>query len=176
MSFSIEKTLPFISQTEIKNICQRLGQHISIDYKGKDLVCLVILKGSFVFAADLIRNIKVPMSVEFVQLTSYGHGTQSSGVVKIVKDVTTDIKNKDVLVIEDILDTGTTLNAFTKHLKSHTPRSVSICTLLDKPARRVAAIQAQYVGKTIEDKFVVGYGLDYAELYRNLPEIRYFPT
>ncbi|MCC6276945.1 MAG: hypoxanthine phosphoribosyltransferase [Oligoflexia bacterium] len=175
MTFAIEKTLPYITQDEINEVCRRLGKQIESDYRDKNLLIICILKGSFIFTADLIRHINLPLSVEFVQLSSYGSSKTSSGQIKIVKDITSDVKGRDVLVVEDILDTGSTLNRFREHLMGHGPKSVRICALLDKPSKRVAQIQADYVGRVIDDLFVVGYGLDFSETYRNLPEIRYLP-
>jgi hypoxanthine phosphoribosyltransferase len=168
-----EKALPYISAKEISDICKRLGQQIEKDYKDKNLVVICILKGSIIFTADLIRYINLPMKIEFVRLSSYGNETKSSGHVRIVKDISCDLQGKDVLVVEDILDTGNTLFFFKNHLMNSKPRSVKICTLLDKPSRRVAKIEADYCGKAIEDRFVVGYGLDYAEKCRNYPDILY---
>ncbi|MDZ4677201.1 MAG: hypoxanthine phosphoribosyltransferase [Oligoflexia bacterium] len=171
-----EKALPYISASEISEICNRLGKQIEKDYTGKELVVICILKGSIIFTADLIRCINLPMKIEFVRLSSYGNSTESSGHVRILKDVTSDIRDKDVLVVEDILDTGHTLSFFKNHLAASKPRSLKICTLLDKPARRLAEIEADYCGKAIEDRFVVGYGLDYSEKCRNYPDILYVKT
>ncbi len=171
-----DKALPFISEKEISEICIRLGLQISNDYTGKELIALVILKGSIVFAADLVRQISLPLKIDFVRLSSYGHGTESSGTVRIIKDISMNITGKNVLIIEDILDTGHTLTLFTNHLKASKPESVKICTLLDKPSRRKTFIKADYCGKTIEDRFVVGYGLDVDEKCRNYRDILYLKS
>ncbi len=148
-----------------------LGARISADYRGRDLALVSILKGSLPFLADLMRRIEVPLSVDFMEVSSYGATTESSGVVRIVKDIANSVEGRDVLVVEDIVDTGNTLAFVLEHLRSQRPSSVRLCTLLDKPARRVVPIEIDYRGFEIPDRFVVGYGLDFAERYRNLPFI-----
>ncbi len=149
-----------------------LGEEITRDYANSDdLVVVPILKGSFLFAADLIRNIAVDLSVEFLGLRSYGAGTESSGVVQITYDLTQPVTGRDVLVVEDIVDTGLSMRYLLENLATRHPRSVKLCSLLHKPARSRVKIPIDYLGFTIEDRFVVGYGLDYAEKYRNLPYI-----
>ncbi|MFO0652855.1 MAG: hypoxanthine phosphoribosyltransferase [Polyangiales bacterium] len=149
-----------------------LGEEITRDYAGaEDLVVVPILKGSFLFAADLIRNIAVDLSVEFLGLRSYGAGTESSGVVQITYDLTQPVTGRDVLIVEDIVDTGLSMRYLLENLATRHPRSVKLCSLLHKPARSRVKIPIDYLGFTIEDRFVVGYGLDYAEKYRNLPYI-----
>ncbi len=149
-----------------------LGEEITRDYaNADDLVVVPILKGSFLFAADLIRNIAVDLSVEFLGLRSYGAGTESSGVVQITYDLTQPVTGRDVLVVEDIVDTGLSMRYLLENLATRHPRSVKLCSLLHKPARSRVKIPIDYLGFTIEDRFVVGYGLDYAEKYRNLPYI-----
>lgn len=165
----IEKVL--YSEEELKAICKRLGEQISDDYKDKNLLLVSVLKGSIVFMGDLMRNITVPCRIDFMAVSSYGSGTQSSGRVKIKKDLDIDISGYDLLVVEDILDSGVTLNSLRQLLKLRNPKSIKICTLLDKPERRKADITADYVGTEVPDEFVVGYGLDYDEKYRNLPFI-----
>ncbi len=165
----IEKVL--YSEEELKAICKRLGEQISEDYKDKNLLLVSVLKGSIVFMGDLMRNITVPCRIDFMAVSSYGSGTQSSGRVKIKKDLDIDISGYDLLVVEDILDSGVTLNSLRQLLKLRNPKSIKICTLLDKPERRKADITADYVGTEVPDEFVVGYGLDYDEKYRNLPFI-----
>ena len=167
----LENTKPYISKEEIEKLCLNLGKQIEKDYQGKELVVICVLKGSILFTADLVRHINLPLKIDFVRLSSYGNATESSGRVRIIKDLTFDISGKDVLVVEDILDTGTTLSFFKKHLEALHPRSVKLCTLLDKPSRRKVAIEADYVGRKIDDFFVVGYGLDYQEKCRNYPDI-----
>lgn len=164
----IEKVL--LSEEQLKEIVQRLGAEITNDYKGKKLVLVSVLKGSVIFMADLMREIKIPCSIDFMSVSSYGSGTKTSGVVKIIKDLDTDVvEGSDLLIVEDILDSGVTLEYLMKILSARNPNSIRICTLLDKPERRKANVFADYAGAQIPDAFVVGYGLDYDEKYRNLP-------
>ena len=164
----IEKVL--LSEEELQNIVTRLGNQISEDYKDKKLVLVSVLKGSVIFMADLMRAIKIPCVIDFMAVSSYGAGTKTSGVVKIIKDLDTDVvEGADLLIVEDILDSGVTLDYLRKILSARNPNSIKICTLLDKPERRKAPIKADYAGAQIPDAFVVGYGLDYDEKYRNLP-------
>lgn len=165
----IEKVL--YSEEELKAICKKLGEQISEDYKDKNLLLVSVLKGSIVFMGDLMRNITVSCRIDFMAVSSYGSGTQSSGRVKIKKDLDIDISGYDLLVVEDILDSGVTLDNLRRLLMLRNPKSIKICTLLDKPERRKADITADYVGTEVPDEFVVGYGLDYDEKYRNLPFI-----
>ncbi len=151
---------------------RELGAQISADYRGRPLRVIGILKGAWVFMADLVRALDLDVSVDFLTFTSYGDGTRSSGTVKITKDLDQPIAGLDVLVVEDILDTGRTFEYLLGVLEAHKPRSVKVVTLLDKPSRRVRPVKADYVGFTIPDEFVVGYGLDYAQQYRNLPDVR----
>ncbi|BAS46989.1 hypoxanthine phosphoribosyltransferase [Staphylococcus schleiferi] len=160
-----------LTEDDIQAICETLGRKITEDYKGKDLFCVGILKGSVLFMTDLIKRIDVPLAIDFMDVSSYHGGTESTGEVQILKDLGSSIENKDVLIIEDILETGTTLKSITELLASRRVKSLEIVTLLDKPNRRKAEIEAKYVGKKIPDEFVVGYGLDYQEKYRNLPYI-----
>lgn len=166
MHDDIEKVL--FSKEQIKEIVSRLGAEISNDYKDKNLLLVGILKGSVVFMADLMRELTIPCNIEFMALSSYGSETRSSGVVRVLKDLSIDIKDYDVLVIEDILDSGNTLSQLKAMLEMRKPKSFKICTFFDKPERRTANISADYVGAEIPDAFIVGYGLDYAEKYRNL--------
>lgn len=164
----IEKVL--LSEEQLKEIVKRLGAEITEDYKDKNLVLVSVLKGSVLFMADLMREIKLPCSIDFMAVSSYGSGTKTSGVVKIIKDLDTDVVNgADLLIVEDILDSGVTLEYLMKILSARNPNSIKICTLLDKPERRKANVFADYAGEQIPDAFVVGYGLDYDEKYRNLP-------
>ncbi len=159
-----------LSEEELKNIVKRLGAEITNDYQGKKLVLVSVLKGSVIFMADLMREIKLPCSIDFMSVSSYGSGTKTSGVVKIVKDLDTDVVDgADLLIVEDILDSGVTLEYLMKILSARNPSSIKICTLLDKPERRKANVKADYAGAQIPDAFVVGYGLDFDEKYRNLP-------
>lgn len=158
-----------ISQDEIKEKIKELGEQITRDYKDKDLLLVGVLKGCVIFLSDLAREIKLPLTMDFMVVSSYGSSTKSSGVVRIVKDLEKDISGKDVLIVEDIVDTGLTLNYLVDYLLSRNANSVKICTLLEKPDRRIADVEMEYVGFHIPDEFVVGYGLDYAEIYRNLP-------
>lgn len=164
----IEKVL--LSEDDLKNIVERLGAQITEDYKDKNLVIVSVLKGSVLFMADLMRAIKLPCKIDFMAVSSYGAGTKTSGVVKIIKDLDTEVvSGNDLLIVEDILDSGVTLEYLMKILSARNPNSIKICTLLDKPERRKANIKADYAGAQIPDAFVVGYGLDYDEKYRNLP-------
>ncbi len=159
-----------LSEEDIKEIVKRLGAEITRDYKDKNLVLVSVLKGSVVFMADLMREIKVPCSIDFMSVSSYGSGTKTSGVVRIIKDLDTDVvEGADLLIVEDILDSGVTLEYLIKVISARNPKSVKICTLLDKPERRKANVKADYAGAQVPDAFVVGYGLDYDEKYRNLP-------
>lgn len=164
----IEKIL--LSEEDLKSIVERLGKEISNDYKDKNLVLVSVLKGSVVFMADLMRAITVPCVIDFMSVSSYGSDTRTSGVVKIIKDLDAEVVNgADLLIVEDILDSGVTLEYLMKILSVRNPNSIKICTLLDKPERRKAKVFADYAGAQIPDAFVVGYGLDYDEKYRNLP-------
>lgn len=160
-----------LSEDDIQEICRDLGAKLTADYQGKPLVCIGILKGSVMFMADLIKRIDTHLAIDFMDVSSYHGGTESTGEVKILKDLSSSIEGKDVVILEDILETGTTLKSITELLQSRKVKSLEIVTLLDKPNRRKADIEAKYVGKKIPDEFVVGYGLDYGELYRNLPYI-----
>lgn len=148
-----------------------IGSRISKDYENKDLILIGVLKGSVPFMADLLKKITIPCSMDFMAVSSYGNSTQSSGVVRILKDLDFEIKDKDVLIVEDIIDSGITLRYLMDYLKGRNPSSINIACLLNKPDRRKADISVKYLGFDIPDFFVVGYGLDYAEKYRNLPYI-----
>lgn len=158
-----------ISEEQLQKKVNELAQQISSDYEGKDLLIVTVLKGGFVFAADLFRNITIPASVDFLAVSSYGASTQTSGVVKIIKDLDNPVAGKDVLIVEDILDSGVTLNYLKDMLLQRGVNSLKICTILNKPERRKVDLVADYVGFDIPDEFVVGYGLDYDEKFRNLP-------
>lgn len=162
---------PLIPAARIQERVAELGQAIARDYAGKDLVLISVLKGSFIFTSDLIRAIELPLRLEFFGVRSYGDLTSSSGVVQITLDLAHPIADKDVLIVEDIVDTGLTLSYLSEQLRARNPRSLKVAALLHKPARMRREVQVDYLGFTIEDVFVVGYGLDYAERYRNLPYI-----
>ena len=160
-----------LTEQQIQNRVAELGAQLAADYGDRFPVLVSVLKGSIVFLADLVRSMPVPLSIDLMELSSYGAATQSSGQVRILKDLSGPIKGRDVLVVEDIIDTGLTLNYLLKYLHDRGPRSVRICCLLDKPARRLTEIEIAYRGFSIPDRFVIGYGLDYDERYRNLPYI-----
>lgn len=160
-----------ISREAISEKTKELGKRISEDYEGKELVLVGVLKGGFVFLADLMREITIPVDMDFMAVSSYGNSTKSSGVVRILKDIDINITNKHVLIVEDLVDTGLTLKHLKELLNTRGPLSVKICTALDKPSRRKVDIQVEYEGIVIPDEFVVGYGLDCAGKYRNLPDV-----
>jgi len=169
MLSDIEKVL--VTEEDLNEINSRLGARITKDFKGKNLLVLGILKGCVFFMTDLVRHINLPMSIDFMSVSSYGSGTESTGRVKITKDIDIDLNGYDVLLVEDILDSGRTLKYVSEILKTRGAKSISIVTLLDKPERRVADVKPDYVGCDVPDEFVVGYGLDYDQKYRNLPFI-----
>jgi hypoxanthine phosphoribosyltransferase len=148
-----------------------LGAQLAADYEGREPVLVSVLKGSIIFLADLVRAMPIPLSIDLMEVSSYGTSTESSGQVRILKDLSTSIEGREVIVVEDIIDTGLTLNYLLRYLHDKGPASIRICCLLDKPARRLAPIEIDYRGFTIADRFVIGYGLDYGERYRNLPYI-----
>lgn len=159
------------TEEELRDIVKRLGQRISEDYKDKNLFMVAALKGAVVFMADLMRAIDIPCAIDFLSLSSYGSGTSTSGEVQVRKDLDVQLEGRDLLVVEDILDSGVTLSFLLKTLSARNPKSIRLCTLLDKPERRKVPITPDYTGAIVPDKFIVGYGLDYAEKYRNLPYI-----
>ncbi len=170
------KLSPFITAKEIENLNKELGERISKDYKtllkpDEELVIIVTLKGAMLFAADLIRHITVPVVLDFVRLTSYGAGTQSSGTVRILKDIETNPENKHLIMLDEIIDSGRTFQFYGERLKAQNPKSLKLCALLSKPSRREVEVDIDYLGREVEDKFLVGYGLDFNEQYRNLKEI-----
>ena len=161
-----------VTEEQLQAKVAQLGARISQDYAGKDLLLVSILKGAVVFMADLMRAVSIPCSIDFMVVSSYGGtNTETTGLVKIVKDLDADLTGKDVLIVEDVLDTGVTLSNLVPMLKMRNPSSVKICAILDKPARRKTDIAADYRGFEVPDAFVVGYGLDYDEKYRNLPYV-----
>lgn len=160
---------PIVTQEEMRTRIKELGKQIAADYAGRDFVLIGVLKGAYAFYADLARAIRIPMRVDFLVVTSYGSAAKTSGKVKIVTELTEDIRGKDVLLVEDIVDSGLTANFMLKTLAKKKPRSIKICTLLSKPKRRTVDVTIDYVGFEIPDRYVVGYGLDYQQKYRNLP-------
>ncbi|MGB9824810.1 MAG: hypoxanthine phosphoribosyltransferase [Candidatus Hydrothermia bacterium] len=161
-----------ITEEQIKSRIVELAREIEKDYQGSIPIVVGILKGSFIFLADLIRELKINLEVDFLAVSSYGKSTKTSGIVKIVKDLSTSIEGRDVLLVEDICDSGLTLKYIIELLKGRKPRSVKVCVLLDKKERRQVEIDLHYVGFEVPDKFLIGYGLDFAERFRNLPYIR----
>ena len=166
-----EKIRVMISESEVDNRIVELGKKISEDYAGKQVHLICVLKGGVFFMCELAKRITVPVSMDFMSVGSYGDGTSSSGIIKITKDLDESLEGKDVIVVEDIIDSGRTLSYLLELLEKRKPKSMGLCTLLDKPDRRVSEVKVDYVGFEIPDEFVVGYGLDYAQKYRNLPYI-----
>ncbi len=160
---------PIVTQEEMRARIRELGKQITTDYMGKDLVLVGVLKGAYVFYADLARAIRIPIRVDFLMVTSYGSRAKTSGKVKMVTELTEEIKGKDVLLVEDIVDSGLTVQYLLKTLGKKKPRSIKVCTLLSKPERRTIDVAIDYEGFRIPNKYVVGYGLDYQQKYRNLP-------
>ena len=169
MQNDIERVL--ISEEQLEKKVSEIAEQISKDYEGKNPVFIGVLKGSFVFMADLMRKINIYCDIDFMAVSSYGNKSETTGAVRIAKDLERDIENREIIIVEDILDSGLTLSYLMKYLLSRKPSSIRLCTLLDKPARRRVPIFPDYSGFEIPDSFVVGYGLDYAERYRNLPYI-----
>lgn len=169
--YMAERVKVLFSEKEVDARIRQMGEQISSDYKGKKLHLICVLKGGSFFMCELAKYITVPVTIDFMSVSSYGGDTKSSGIVKIIKDLDESIKDKDVLVIEDIVDSGRTLNYLFELLKQRGPKSLTLCTLLDKPDGRTVGVQVDYTGFEIPAKFVVGYGLDYHQLYRNLPYI-----
>ena len=166
-----EKIKVLLPEAEVDKKIQELGEQISKDYEGKNIHMICVLKGGVFFTCELAKRISVPVSLDFMSVSSYGSDTKSSGVVKIVKDLDESLKGKNVIVVEDIVDSGRTLSYLLEMLKDRGPESLRLCTLLDKPDRRVIDVNVDYTGFQIPDEFVVGYGLDYDQRYRNLPYI-----
>lgn len=166
-----ERVEVLLSEAEVDKRIQEIGEQISKDYEGKQVHLVCVLKGGSFFLCELAKRISVPVSLDFMSVSSYGSSTKSSGVVKIVKDLDEPLKDKDVIIIEDIVDSGRTLSYLMEMLRDRGPKSLRLCTLLDKPERRVVDVTVDYTGFQIPDKFVVGYGLDYDQRYRNLPYI-----
>lgn len=170
MDMNRKKKILF-SEEEIKAKNEELGKKISEDYQGKEILIVSLLKGSFIFTADLVRRINVPTQIEFMTTSSYGHGEESSGNVDIVSDLGGNVEGRDVLIVDDIMDSGLTMKVIIDHLKKSNPNSIKSCVFLDKPDRRKTDISPDYVGYTIPDLFIVGYGLNYGDYYRNIPYI-----
>ena len=161
-----------VTSEEIQDKVRELGERITEDYQGEDLLLVGILRGAVVFLSDLMRHLELSCEIDFMDISSYGSGTSSSGVVRILKDLEEDITDRHVLIVEDIIDTGLTLSYLTRILGARKPASLEICTLLSKPSRRQADIEVKYLGFEVPDEFVVGYGIDFAGRYRNLRDIR----
>ena len=159
------------SEEELAKRVEEIAKEIEKDYQGKEIMLISVLRGSFVFMADLARQLNIPCSVEFMAVSSYGAGTESSGNIKLIKDLDETIEGRDVIIVEDIIDSGRTLDKLVELLGTRKPNSIRVCTLLDKPDRRVVDVKVDYTCFDIPDEFVVGYGLDYAQKYRNLPYI-----
>ncbi len=166
-----EKVEILLSEQEVDRRIEEIAEQISRDYAGKEVHLICILKGAVFFMCELAKRITVPVTMDFMSVTSYGNGTKSSGVVKIVKDLDEPLDGKDVLIVEDIIDSGRTLSYLIEILQKRNPASIRLCTLLDKPERRITQVMVDYTCFNIPDEFVVGYGLDYAQKYRNLPFI-----
>ncbi|WP_353092930.1 hypoxanthine phosphoribosyltransferase [Tissierella praeacuta] len=164
-----ERTL--YSREDISTRVKELGEIISKEYKDKDLLIISLLRGSFIFASDLVRELSIPVEIDFMTTASYGHDEVSSGKVEIVHDIRTEVEGKDILIVDDIIDSGYTLNKVKEILSSKNPNSVKICVMLDKPSRRKIDIDPDFVGFSIPDVFIVGYGLNYGDHYRNIPYI-----
>ena len=169
MQREIERIL--ITEQEIRDKVRQLGEQISKDYEGRELVVVGILKGAIIFLSDLVRRITVPLTLDFVAVSSYGNSTRTSGAVRILKDLERSVEGKNVLIVEDIVDTGLTLKYLRENLEARGPAEIKICAFLDKPERRQVEVKVDYSGFAIPDHFVVGYGLDYAERFRELPQV-----
>lgn len=165
----IERIL--VSKEEIQRAVQRLGAQITNDYAGQDLFLISVLKGGFMFMADLVREIRLPIQMDFIAVSSYGSSTKSSGVVQLLKDIDKPLNNKHLLIVEDIIDSGLTLKYLKEMFETRSPLSIKTCTIFDKPARRAVDMKADYVGIEIPDEYVIGYGLDYDGILRNLPDL-----
>jgi hypoxanthine phosphoribosyltransferase len=165
------KLVPVLTKDEIEHVVAGLAQRISSDYQNRELVLIAVLKGAFIFLSDLIRQLTIPVKVDFIRIASYFSNTSSTGEIQLTKEIEIDIKGKDVLIVEDIIDSGLTVDYILDYLKSFKPKTVKVCTLLDKTERREKDIKIDYAGHAVGKGFLVGYGLDYAEDYRHLPEV-----
>jgi len=161
-----------VNRETIKKRVSELAKQINTDYAGKEVVLIGVLKGAMVFLADLMRELEMPVVVDFIVVSSYGIETETSGVVLVLRDVNTDIEGKHVIIVEDLVDTGVTLKYLRELFQSRNPASLKLCTIFDKPSRRTADLKVEYLGISVEDYFIVGYGLDYANKYRNCPDLR----
>lgn len=172
MSIENKKREVLFSKEDIAKRCEELGHLITSEYQGKNLLVVSLLKGSFIFTADLVRHISVPTRIEFMTTSSYGHGEESSGSVKVVQDLNVEnLDEFDVLIVDDITDSAVTMTGVINHLKTRNPKSIKCCVLLDKPSRRAVAYEPDYVGFTIPDMFIVGYGLNYGDYMRNIDHV-----
>lgn len=163
--------IPVLSSDKIADIVTELAAKISSDYRGNKIIIVCVLKGAFIFLADLVRKLKIPVEVEFIRISSYGAGTSSSEKISLKMDMTADVKDKNVIIVEDIIDSGLTLEYLIDYVRSLRPKSLKVCAMINKLERRKADVKIDYAGHTVEKGFLVGYGLDYAEQYRNLPDI-----
>lgn len=168
---TMPEIVPIFSKQEIADRVKALAQQISADYADKELIIIGVLKGCFIFLSDLVRQLNISVKIDFIRLASYGSGTVSSGAIKITKDIELDLQGKDVLIVEDIIDSGKTLSFLLDHLKSFGPKSVKICSFIDKTERREISIPIDYKGFKVKAGFLVGYGLDFDERYRTMPEV-----
>jgi hypoxanthine phosphoribosyltransferase len=171
MDVKLDEVEVLLTEVAVRHRIKELAREITRDYEGQEILVVGILKGAFIFMADLVREIGVPLKLDFMDVSSYGNSAVSSGEVRIMKDLEDSIEGKNVIIVEDIVDTGLTLHYITEILKKREPKSLKICCLLDKPSRRQSTVRPDYIGFVIEDLFVVGWGLDYAERYRNYPGI-----
>jgi hypoxanthine phosphoribosyltransferase len=165
--------IPVLTQADIQKIVQRLGRRISSDYQDREPILIAVLKGSFVFLSDLMRQLSISVKIDFLRAASYGDETSTSGKIRLTKEIELDLRGQDVLLVEDIVDTGLTLERLVDYLNSFGPSSIKICALIDKKERRQTEIVIDYAGQTVAEGFLVGYGLDYAERFRNLPDIHH---
>ena len=163
--------IPVLKKDDIEHMVVQVANRISSDYQERELVLIGVLKGAYIFLSDLVRQMSIPTQVDFISVSSYGADTSSSEKIRLTKDIDIDVKNKDVLIIEDIIDTGLTLSYIVEHVKSFNPKTIKVCTLIDKRERRKSKIKIDYACHLVAEGFLVGYGLDYSEDYRNLPDI-----
>lgn len=163
--------IPVLKKDDIEHMVVQVANRISSDYQERELVLIGVLKGAYIFLSDLVRQMSIPTQVDFIGVSSYGAGTSSSEKIRLTKDIDIDVKNKDVLIIEDIIDTGLTLSYIVEHVKSFNPKTIKVCTLIDKRERRKSEVKIDYACHLVAEGFLVGYGLDYSEDYRNLPDI-----
>ena len=172
----MQETTPYLKREEIDSLTSNIAAQISSDYKGQELIVIGVLTGAFIFMADLVRKITIPVKIDFIGASSYGDATQSTGKIKITKELSTNVEDINVLIVEDIVDTGLTLDFLIDYVKSFRPKTVKVCTLLDKKARRCTDITVDYACRAVEDLFIIGYGLDHAGEHRQLPDIFYLTS